>query len=91
MKASQRQRWDLVVGALASVIAIMGLLLSVGAGNTMSAGFGVIDLDTQKALAWLAGVFASLMLVKTGIRYRDGIAAACSMSFQRWIRGRQPD
>lgn len=83
MRASQRQRWDLVVGALGSVIAIVGLLLSVVAGNTMAAGFGVIDRDTQKALAWLASVFAVLILFKAGIRYSGGTAEPRPRGFHR--------
>jgi hypothetical protein len=73
------------------VIAIVGLLLSVVAGNTMSAGFDITDLDTQMALAWLAGVFAVLVLVKAGIRYRGGTAEPRPRGFHRWIRSRQPD
>jgi hypothetical protein len=88
-KTRSVRRWDLLLGASASAVAIVGLLLNISAGNTDSAGFGSVDRETQKTLAGLAGVFLVLVLVKTGIRFRDGLTTMCFLSWQRGTRRRR--
>ena len=84
MKSSRAQRWDLVVGAFASLVAIAGLLLSIALGNTASVGFGFLHPDTQKFMAALAGVFLVLVAIKAGIRYRSESQAVCAWSVERF-------
>lgn len=62
------QRWDLVLGLVASAIAVAGLLLSVVLGNTRAAIFGFLDQRTQLFLAVLAALLGILVLVKTQVR-----------------------
>lgn len=69
---SRVQRWDLVVGACASLIAVAGLLLSVSLGNNVSLGFGNFHRDIQELLAVLAAMFLILVAIKAGLRYRTG-------------------
>ena len=63
------QRWDLVRGALASMVAVAGLLLSVRLGNTHAAIFGFLDRPTQVFLAVLAAFLGIMVAVKTQLRY----------------------
>ena len=80
MKARPIRRWDLAMGVFASLIALGGLLLSIAAGNTESIGFGVIDRDTQAALAWVAGAVLVLVFIKIGIRCRRLVAPDCTFN-----------
>lgn len=91
MKSSRAQRWDLVIGALASLVAVAGLLLSISLGNTASVGLGFLLPDTQKFMAALAGVFFVLVLIKAAIRYRGESQALCAWSIERLIRRREGD
>jgi hypothetical protein len=68
------------MGVFASLIALGGLLLSIAAGNTESIGFGVIDRDTQAALAWVAGAVLVLVFIKIGIRCRRLVAPDCTFN-----------
>ena len=83
MKSSRAQRWDLVIGALASLVAVAGLLLSLAVGNTKSIGVGSITLETQRFMLWLAVVSLMLVGIKFGMRYRDG--GACRLNIRRWF------
>ena len=81
------RRWDLLLGASAAAVAIVGLLVSICANNTNSAGFGSIERETQKTLACLSGVFFVLVLVKASIRFRGGVTTARLL--QGWTRQRR--
>ncbi len=70
MKSSRSQRWDLVVGGMASLVAISGLGLSIAVGNTTAVGFGHVQRETQNFLAMLAAMFLVLIAIKAGLRYR---------------------
>lgn len=91
MKSSRSQRCDLVVGSLASLVAIAGLLLSIALGNTASVGFGDLPRETQKFMAVLAAIFLILIMIKAGIRYRGGCKAACAWSIERLLKGHRYD
>lgn len=84
MKSSRVQRWDLVVGAVASLISIAGLLLSVALGNTAAFAGASVDHKTQKFLVVLGGAFLLLVVIKTGVRCRRGNVQTCSRSLGRW-------
>ncbi|MBX7135093.1 MAG: hypothetical protein K1X67_20700 [Fimbriimonadaceae bacterium] len=88
MSRARIRRWDLVVGALASLIALAGLVVSIALRNTTSVG-GSIDLASQKTLAALAGMFLTLVLVKAGIRYCGSDRAICLQSLDNWFRSRR--
>ena len=47
---SRVQRWDLVVGGFASLVAVGGLLLSITLGNTASLGLG--DFHREHKRSW---------------------------------------
>ena len=83
---SRAQRWDVVIGALASLIAIVGLLLSLALGNTWSIGFGYLRPETQKFMAVLAGIFLVLVAIKTSVRYRQG----CRWNLEQLLKRRRP-
>ena len=68
------------MGVFASLIALGGLLLSIAAGNTESIGFGVIDRDTQAALAWVAGAVLVLVFIKIVIRCRRLVDPDCTFN-----------
>lgn len=87
MKSSRLPRWDLVIGALASLVAVSGFLFSLAVGNTATVGFGTVHLGTQKFMAVLAGVFLLLLIIKTAIRYRPSCQATCVWSLERFLRG----
>ena len=70
MKVARSDRWDLVVGGAAAVIALASLCLSIALGNTETIAAGTIASETQRALLVLAGVFLLLVLVKAAIRYQ---------------------
>lgn len=89
MKVARSDRWDLVVGGAAAVIALAGLVLSIAIGNTETIAAGTITSETQRSLLVLAGVFFLLVLVKAGIRYRNSSARACPSSLERWWPRRQ--
>ena len=88
------QRWDLLVGGFASLIAVGGLLLSIKLGNTASLGLGDVHRDTQKFLATIAAMFLILIAIKAGLRFRRARQAGhgtCGWSFERlrsWPRHR---
>ena len=88
MKAPRSARWDLVVGAIASLIAVIGLLLSLGTDNTSSLGGVAIDRETQKFLAAVAGTFLILIGIKAGLRFR-GRTSPFRWSIQE-LRKREP-
>jgi hypothetical protein len=88
MKSSHSQRWDLVAGGAASLIAIAGLLLSIALGNTTSIGFGHLHPETQKFMAVLAATFLILVVIKAGLRYRRTNQtgnSACGLSLKRLL------
>ena len=89
MKVARSDRWDLVVGVAAAVIAIAGLGLSVALGNTETIAAGTIASETQRSLLVLAAVFLLLVLVKAGIRYRRFLSTTCPWSLERCWLGRQ--
>jgi len=91
MKSSHSQRWDLVVGGAASLIAVAGLLLSIVVGNTTSIGFGYLHPGTQKFMVVLAGMFLILVAIKAGIRHSGVRRGACGLSVARPAKRRQPD
>lgn len=82
MSTARIRRWDLVVGALASLIALAGLATSIALRNTSSVG-GTIDLQSQKTLAVLAGMFLTLVLVKAAIRCRGSERNTCRLSREK--------
>jgi cytochrome c biogenesis protein CcdA len=86
MNASRPQRWDLVVGALASLVSIAGLVLSITLGNTDSLGFGNFHRDAQQFMAVLAAMVLILVAIKAGLRYRTvrkSAQTACAWRFGR--------
>jgi len=83
------QRWDLVVGIVASLVAISALGLSIAVGNTASVGFGNVHRETQIFLAALAGMFLILVAIKAGMRYRKGCQALCGLSIDRLLDRRR--
>jgi len=85
MKSSRTQRWDLVVGCLASLVAIAGLGVSIAVGNSASVGFGHVQRETQRFLAVLAAMFLMLIAIKAGLRYRKGCQAGCGWSIERML------
>ncbi|MBN9657065.1 MAG: hypothetical protein J0H49_02750 [Acidobacteria bacterium] len=85
MRSSRVKRWDLVVGVLASLVAISGLGLSIAVGNTASVGFGRVHRETQNFLAVLGATFLILIAIKTGLRYRKRSKAACGWSVERML------
>lgn len=85
MKSSGVQRWDLLVGALASLIAVGGVLLSIAVGNTESIGLGNVRRETQYFLATLSIVFFILVAIKAGLRYRSKCQTACTWSIDRLL------
>ena len=86
MKSSSAQRWDVVIGAVASVIAITGLALSISLGNTTSIGFGSLNSETQKFMAVLAGMFLVLVGIKAGLRYSSKCQGLCGWRIERLLR-----
>jgi hypothetical protein len=90
---SRVQRWDLMIGTLASLVAIAGLLLNLAIGNTASVGFGVLSRETQKFMTVLAALFLSLVAIKAGIRYhsRERTVRACSIDALKKRRGGHGD
>lgn len=70
MKSTRVQRWDLAVGALASLTAVAGLLVSIRLGNTASLGLGTFHRASQEFMAGLAAMFLILVAIKAGLRYR---------------------
>jgi hypothetical protein len=92
MNALRPQRWDLVFGALASLVAIAGFLLSVRLGNTASLGLGNFHCDTQKFMAMLAAMFLILVAIKAGLRYRKTgrtSPTTCGWNFERMLNLRR--
>jgi hypothetical protein len=90
MDSARNRKWDVAVGAAASLIALAGLGLSVTFGNTEAAGLGHIDSTTQKQLAAVAGAFLILVAIKAGIRFRYRPVPACSGSLEQvWRRLRR--
>lgn len=89
MKSSSVRRWDLVVGALASLIAVAGFLLSISLGNTATVGFGFLAPESQKFMLILAAVFLILVAIKAAIRFRCGDPAACEGSLDRLLKRRR--
>jgi hypothetical protein len=86
MKSSRTQRWDLVVGVGASLVAIFGFGLSMAIGNTTSVGFGNVQRETQNFLAVVAGMFLILVAIKAGFRYRSARQGVCGWSIERLIK-----
>jgi hypothetical protein len=82
MGSSPRLRWDLLVGLLASLIAMAGLGISISLRNTASIG-GAIDLQVQRTLAMLALQLLLLVLIKAGLRYRGDVK-----TYRRGLGGR---
>ncbi len=90
MKSSQSQRWDIVVGGAASLIAIAGLALSIAVENTASVGFGDVHRETQNVLVVIAGIFLILVAIKAGLRYGKGCYGDCDWTVERlFIRSRR--
>lgn len=85
MKSSGSQRWDLLVGVLASLVAISGLGFSIAVGNTASIGFGHVNRETQSFLAVLAAMFLILVAIKGGLRYRKRRQAIRGWSIERLL------
>jgi len=85
---SRVQRWDLVVGGFASLIAVAGLLISITLGNTSSLGLGDFNRDAQQFMAMLAAMFLTHVAVKAGLRYRrtrQTDHSTCGWSFERLL------
>jgi hypothetical protein len=90
MTSSRFRRWDIVVGAAASVVAISGLLLSITLGNTAAMGVGPINRETQKCLLAVAGVFSVLIAIKVTVHHRRS-SEACRCSLEAWCRRRRTE
>lgn len=83
---SRVQRWDLVVGAMASLVAVAGLLLSLAVGNRASVGFGELRPELQMLLLSLGAVFLILVAIKAAMRYRRSGQAVCASSIDVLMR-----
>jgi hypothetical protein len=91
MEAARKRKWDIAIGAAASVIALAGLGVSITVGNTESAGLGDIDPRTQKQLAAVAATFLILVAIKAGIRFRNRPVSVCSGGLEQvWRRFWRP-
>jgi hypothetical protein len=56
-----RQRWDLILGAAASIIAILGLSVSRSGGNSLILGDFAFSRELQGALRALGTTFLLLV------------------------------
>jgi hypothetical protein len=89
MGSSSSRRWDLLVGVLASLIALAGLVVSISLRNTITIG-GAIDLQFQETLAVLALLVLLLVVIKAALRYRGHVRQLCRRGLEEWMRARRP-